>query len=172
VEPDAVLYSAPVRAYAITGQWECALFMMEDARRKGASQGSTIYNAGLRACQAGQNWMWALECWHQSFESRVQPNIFAYNSVMDAYSRSSEWHRIFDLIDHLRETHLQPDAVFRIASTLTTWTSNATSKGEHARKIFFDIKHKSHSLKVSEVTCNAIIKTLAAALFGRRSLSH
>ena len=89
-----------------------------DARHLGqtprpAGRGSALvsYNAGISACEKGQQWWWALALLSNMWEAKLEPNVISYNAGISACENGEQWQRALSLLSEMQETMLKPDVI-------------------------------------------------------------
>ncbi|CAK0837722.1 unnamed protein product [Prorocentrum cordatum] len=134
-----VSYNAGISACEKGQQWQPALALLSEMRdaklepdvisptmaapalTDGESGGSGLappsgpcephYNAGISACEKGEQWQRALALLSKMREAKLEPNgiPFSYNAAISACQKGKQWQRALSLLRDIRQMKLYPD---------------------------------------------------------------
>ncbi|CAK0825413.1 unnamed protein product, partial [Prorocentrum cordatum] len=70
------------------------------------------YNAGISACEKGEQWQRALALLSEIREAKLEPDvIFSYTAGISACEKGKQWQRALALLSEIREAKLQPNVI-------------------------------------------------------------
>ncbi|CAK0795975.1 unnamed protein product [Prorocentrum cordatum] len=91
------------------GQAVAAGFGAAERVAGGEAGAKLSYNAGISACEKGEQWQRALALLSEMREARLEPNVISYNAELCACERCGQWRQALSLLDEMRAIHLKPD---------------------------------------------------------------
>ncbi|CAK0789332.1 unnamed protein product [Prorocentrum cordatum] len=69
------------------------------------------YNAGMSACEKGEQWQRALSLLSEMIEAKSEPDvIISYSAGISACEKGEQWQRALSLLSEMQEAKLEPDA--------------------------------------------------------------
>ncbi|CAE8646646.1 unnamed protein product, partial [Polarella glacialis] len=91
-------------------EWERALvLLLEDLPRRRLTPSAISLGIALRACEAGGQWLKALELLEFMAEARIALTAAACTSAVGACAQSGDWSRSLWLFAQARRRDLEPD---------------------------------------------------------------
>ncbi|CAK0832934.1 unnamed protein product [Prorocentrum cordatum] len=82
-------------------------------------------NAGISACEKGEQWQRALTLLSEMREAKVEPDAVSCNAGISACEKGEQWQRALALLSEMREVQLEPSS----ASTLGSARAGRASSG-------------------------------------------
>ncbi|CAK0841671.1 unnamed protein product [Prorocentrum cordatum] len=71
------------------------------------------YNAGISACEKGEQWQRALALLSEMWEAKLEPDvIFSYSAGISACAKGEQWHRALALLSEKWEAKLELDVSY------------------------------------------------------------
>ncbi|CAK0806722.1 unnamed protein product [Prorocentrum cordatum] len=67
------------------------------------------YNAGISACEKGEQWQRALELLGKMQEVKLEPSVITYNAGIVACRRCGQWQQALSLLGEMRNSYLEPN---------------------------------------------------------------
>ncbi|CAK0892545.1 unnamed protein product [Prorocentrum cordatum] len=61
------------------------------------------YNAGIRACEKGEQWQRALALLAEMWEATLERNVISYSAGITACEKGEQWQRALALLSEMRE---------------------------------------------------------------------
>ncbi|CAK0834544.1 unnamed protein product, partial [Prorocentrum cordatum] len=113
-------YTATASACRKGGQWQHVLSVLSDmweaklepnvifsamqgpVRARRASSGSG-YNAGISACEKGEQWQRALALLSEMWEAKLEPDVISYSAGISACEKGEQWQRALALLSEMWE---------------------------------------------------------------------
>ena len=92
--------------------------------------GSTLvsYNAGISACEKGEQWQRALALLSEVWEAKLEPDVISYNAGISACEKGEQWQRALALLSEMWEAKLEPDVVLpTLQATLRAKRASASN---------------------------------------------
>ncbi|CAK0794992.1 unnamed protein product [Prorocentrum cordatum] len=85
------------------------------------------YNAGISACEKGEQWQRALALLSEMRKAMLEPDVTCYNAGISACQKGEQWQQALALLSEMREARLEPD----VTQTTTPGSARArrTSSG-------------------------------------------
>ncbi|CAK0820756.1 unnamed protein product [Prorocentrum cordatum] len=87
--------------------WRCSA----RCGRRSWSPTSSIFNAGIIACEKGEQWQWSLALLSEMREASLEPNVISYNAGISACGQGEQWHRAVALLRDMWEAKLEPTQI-------------------------------------------------------------
>ncbi|CAK0881598.1 unnamed protein product, partial [Prorocentrum cordatum] len=69
------------------------------------------YNAGISACEKGEQWQRALTLLSEMREAKLEPNVISYSAGISACEKGEQWQRALALLSELREAKIKPNVI-------------------------------------------------------------
>ena len=104
-------YSCVIDACAKRGQWEHALEMLAEAKRKGIEADAITYNSVINACAQGGQWERALEMLAEAKREGIEANAITYNSVINACAKGGQWERALEMLAEAKREGIEVDTI-------------------------------------------------------------
>ncbi|CAK0905227.1 unnamed protein product [Prorocentrum cordatum] len=68
-------------------------------RDAGGGAGARLsYNAGISACEKGEQWQRALALLNEMWEAKLKPDVISYNAWISACKKGGQWQRALALL--------------------------------------------------------------------------
>ncbi|CAK0875286.1 unnamed protein product [Prorocentrum cordatum] len=80
-------------------------------RRQSWSLTPISYNAGISACEKGEQWQRALALLSEMREAKLDPDVISYNVGISACEKGQQWQRALALLSEMLEAKLEPDII-------------------------------------------------------------
>ncbi|CAE8620409.1 unnamed protein product [Polarella glacialis] len=96
---------------ACGSEWEQAMALLRDMKRRGVEMDSMNCEAALSVCRTAERWASCLDLISQARLSGLSPGTAGISTAMDACARSSLWEEVFQLLRPLAACRLQADLV-------------------------------------------------------------
>ncbi|CAK0818311.1 unnamed protein product, partial [Prorocentrum cordatum] len=132
LEPNVISYNAGISACEKGEQWQRALALLSEAgaqrhqlqrwdqrvregravaagtcaaeRDAGGEAGARLsYNAGISACEKGEQWQRALALLSEMWEAKLEPNVISYSAGISACEKGEQWQRALGLLSEMWE---------------------------------------------------------------------
>ena len=72
------------------------------------------YNAGISACEKGEQWQRALALLSEMWEAKLEPDVISYSAGISACEKGEQWQRALALLSEMWEAKLEPDVICTI----------------------------------------------------------
>ncbi|CAK0843472.1 unnamed protein product [Prorocentrum cordatum] len=69
------------------------------------------YNAGISACEKGEQWQRALALVGEMWEAKLEPDVISYSAGISACENGQQWQLALSLLSQMVETKLEPDNI-------------------------------------------------------------
>ncbi|CAK0865253.1 unnamed protein product [Prorocentrum cordatum] len=70
---------------------------------------SISYNAGISACEKGEQWQRAMLLLIEMREAKLQPDVTSYSAGISACEKGIQWQKALSLLSEMREVKLEAD---------------------------------------------------------------
>ena len=70
------------------------------------------YNAGISACEKGDQWQRALALLSEMREAKLEPSVISYSAGISACEKGEQWQRALALLSEMWEAKLEPDVIY------------------------------------------------------------
>ncbi|CAK0831140.1 unnamed protein product, partial [Prorocentrum cordatum] len=74
-------------------------------------QARVSYNAGISACEKGEQWHRALALLSEMREAKLELDVISYNAGISACEKGEQWQRALALLSEMREAKLEPNVI-------------------------------------------------------------
>ena len=98
IRPNAICYTAAIKACEKGGEWEAALAIYQKAQGLDGKD-ELLCDAALRACQQGMQWRVALDLVFGMSSMQLKPDALCFTAVISACTRASEWESVLQIIE-------------------------------------------------------------------------
>ncbi|CAK0899307.1 unnamed protein product, partial [Prorocentrum cordatum] len=77
----------------------------------GSKHGYTLvsYNAGISACEKGEQWQRALELLSEMLKAKLEPSVISYHAEIVACARCGQWRQALSLLGEMRNRYVEPN---------------------------------------------------------------
>eukprot|EP00435_Cladocopium_sp_Y103_P060118 s100_g21.t2 len=106
LQGDRFSFLAAITAAGSMGHWQIALALLIHMTKPSAE----AWNAGITACEKGNEWPWALSLLSSMPSVQLQADIVSFNAMISSCSRT-EWPLAIHLLDLIEKAHLELDLV-------------------------------------------------------------
>eukprot|EP00434_Breviolum_minutum_P004029 symbB.v1.2.003546.t1/scaffold196.1/size274459/18 len=122
--PRRVAYSRTIAASAKAQLWSKAQWLLDESKSRGSRPDVVVFNSAISGYERSRLWRLALQLFEEISWARVAASTPSYNSVMGACAWSKfTAPKVFQLLQQLREHHLQPTEITYTAAIKACETS-------------------------------------------------
>ncbi|CAE8613853.1 unnamed protein product [Polarella glacialis] len=102
LNPDQVTLGSAISAYGCLGQWQAALFLLQDMQMQHQVKPDAVAcGAAMSACSRQEQWEQALDLFARMQALGPSPDIVAYNAAISAAACGQRWQLAGSLFDRL-----------------------------------------------------------------------
>jgi pentatricopeptide repeat protein len=167
---DEVTYNTIITAFGNDGQSEAVRFQLHWMQEEGWTPGGVAYHALINAYGNditwgegyGNQWEGALAAFEEMKAAGVQPDVRAYNILMDAYGNGLQWERALAAYDEMKAAGMQPDV-----GTYNVLMDACTKAAQWERAMAMLEEMKSAGVEPNRDTYNTLIALYAMCERGR-----
>ncbi|CAK0892995.1 unnamed protein product [Prorocentrum cordatum] len=99
-------------------------------RDGGGEAGARLsYNAGISACEKGEQWQRALVLLSEMWKAKLKRNVISYNAGISACEKGEQWQRAMALLSEMREAKPEPDVISPTSTMLGSARARSASSG-------------------------------------------
>ncbi|CAK0824926.1 unnamed protein product [Prorocentrum cordatum] len=82
-----------------------------DAGGDAGAQSLIMYNAGISACEKGEQWQRSIALLSEMLNAKLVPDVITYSAGISACVKGVQWQRALALLREMCEAKLEPDAI-------------------------------------------------------------
>lgn len=167
---DDVTYNATMTAFGNDGHVEGVRYLLNWMPKEGWIPGDVAYHALVNAYgnditwgqDYGNQWQGALAAFEEMKGAGIEPDMRAYNILMDAYGNGLQWERALATYDEMKAAGIQPDV-----GTYNVLIDACTKGAQWERAMAMLQEMKSAGVEPNRDTYNTLIALYAMCERGR-----
>lgn len=150
VRRDSFTFSSAISTCGAAGRWKESLDLI-DAMKRETKPNKIAYTSAITACANSEKWEPAFELFSDMKKDGLQPDLVAYNALINAGTMSNEPEQVFDLWVEMCNTdkreEVSPDIVTLTEVIATLDRGMGKINRERADKVFADAVSRGLILK-------------------------
>ncbi|KAL7496583.1 hypothetical protein ACHAWT_004757 [Skeletonema menzelii] len=150
VPRDSFTFSSAISTCGAAGRWQESLDLI-DAMKRETKPNKIAYTSAITACANSEKWEAAFELFNDMKKDGLQPDLVAYNALINAGTMSNEPEQVFNLWVEMCSTdkreRVSPDIVTLTEVIATLDRGMGKINRERADKVFADAVSRGIILK-------------------------
>lgn len=150
VRRDSFTFSSAISTCGAAGRWQESLDLI-DAMKRETKPNKIAYTSAITACANSEKWEPAFELFNDMKKDGLQPDLVAYNALINAGTMSNEPEQVFNLWVEMcntdRRENVSPDIVTLTEVIATLDRGIGKINRERADKVFADAVSRGIILK-------------------------
>lgn len=150
VRRDSFTFSSAISTCGAAGRWQESLDLIDEMKRE-TKPNKIAYTSAITACANSEKWEPAFELFNDMKNDGLQPDLVAYNALINAGTMTNQPEQVFDLWVEMCNTdkreNVSPDIVTLTEVIATLDRAVGKINRERADKVFADAVSRGIILK-------------------------